>query len=146
MSLPTLSRRKVTRLAGTIFVSTCILTLDFLGVLSLLESGGEGFGSRLPFYLLSAAVFFVSSLFYLEGRFSRGAYILLSAVGFGGIGFFAVALAIEGVRFGITSPEKVLTESLIIYFLTAGLICTGLGYWVIQHWREFLSPTPSSFD
>lgn len=139
MSLDDVPRQKVLRLGGLIFVSTCLLTLDLIGILAFVDASPPEFWARFPYYLLAAASMFVGSLFYLEGQFSNGGHIILSAVGIGAMGLVVVAMAVEGLRFSITSPGNVFTKNVLVYFLTAGLLCTGLGYWIIRHWREYVS-------
>lgn len=138
MALRNSPRRRIGRVAGSIFVSTCLLTLDFLGVLALVDTGFTGVGARFPFYLLTGAVFFVVALFYLESEFRTGSKVILAATGFGLLSFLVVSLAVEGLLLSVTTPSKVLTESLLVYFLSAGLICTGLGFWTLKHWREYI--------
>lgn len=142
MALRNSPRRRITRVVGSIFVSTCLLTLDFLGVLALADTGFGGIGSRFPFYLLTGAIVFVGSLFYLESRFTTGRRVIIATSGFALLSFVVVSLAVEGLIFSITTPSKVLTESLLVYFLSAGLICTGLGFWTLNHWREFIGSRP----
>jgi hypothetical protein len=138
MDIGDIGRRKGFRVSAIIFLCTCALTLDFLGILSLIDSIPSGVGDRIPFYLLAGAVGFVTALFYLEGEFTEGKQTILPALGIGVLVVAAVGLGVEGLLFAIRSPEKVLTENLLVYILSAGVISTGLGYWILQHWREFV--------
>lgn len=137
MDLRELRRKKAVRVSGVVFFCTCVLTLDFLGVLSSIDSESTGMQDRFPYYFLAASVGFVTALFYLEAEFSRGIQTIIPAVGIGVVTFLAVGFGVEGVLFAFASPEKVFTRNLLIYILSAGVVSTGLGYWLLQHWREF---------
>ena len=55
------------------------------------------------------------------------------------VGLVLVGFAGEGVVYAVRDPEAVFGRQLIVYFVAAALICTGLGYWLLRHWREFLT-------
>jgi hypothetical protein len=134
-------RDEATRLAVVVAVSTLVLTATFIGVVALLSGGNARVGTRLPFYVLTMAVSFVSVVVLSEQRYggrTDGRSILATAGGVALVVFVLVALAGEGLVFASDNPGEVVLSELFLYFLAAGLIGTGLGYWGLRHWREFV--------
>lgn len=127
----------VIRVALVIVVSTLVLTASFFGVIAALSEEVTGLDDRMPFYLLAAAGMFVGTIILLEMYQADGKTIITSAV-FTGITSFVLALfSVEGILFAYEHPERVIVNQLILYFLAAALVATGLGYWALRHWREF---------
>jgi high-affinity Fe2+/Pb2+ permease len=52
--------------------------------------------------------------------------------------FVAVTLGGEGLVYAVRNPQQVVASQFLLYFLAAGLIGTGLGYWGINHWQELV--------
>jgi len=113
---------------------TTVLTAAFVGVVALV-SGAGGVGSRLQFYILAGAVAFVASLLVLEESKYEGGGVMLGAVATGFVGFVAVGLSTEGVRYALARPDAVLASSLLVYLVAAALVASGLGYWSVRNWR-----------
>lgn len=137
-------RERVARLVGVVVVSTLVLTATFIGVVGLLSGGNADIGTRLPFYVLTMAVGFVGVVVLSEQRYGQradGRSILATAGGVALAVFVVVALAGEGLVFASDNPGEVVLSELFLYFLAAGLIGTGLGYWGLRHWREFVRST-----
>ncbi|MFT4921396.1 MAG: hypothetical protein ACI8XM_000593 [Haloarculaceae archaeon] len=131
-----LNRETVAR-AGVVFVlSTLLLTANFLGVVALATGSVDGFAARLPFYVLAMAIAFVGSIIILEGELHRGPQILQMAAATAAGSFLLVMLGGEGFAFIVQKPGQVLSSQLLFYFLAAGLIGTGLGYWGVRHWHD----------
>ena len=42
----------------------------------------------------------------------------------------------EGLLHAVRNPGALVTSHLLFYFLAAGMIATGFGYWAINHWQE----------
>lgn len=135
VSLPDLSFARQTGLF--VLVSSLVLTTSFVGGLGLLSGALADTQSRLPVYVLGMAVVFVASMFGLITYDADGVTAMFGAVGISLLGFVLLGLAGEGIVYAIRYPNRVFGSQLVIYFLAAGLIGTGLGYWVVSYWREF---------
>lgn len=129
------------RVLAIIGVCTLLLTASFVGVLALLSGELTATSSRIPWYLVVTSFVFVGTIILLEEGDAEGSTIIVSAVLSSALGFVLVSLAVEGVIFAITYPERVFVSQLVLYFFSAGLIGTGVGYWGLNHWREFSHST-----
>lgn len=132
-------RSLLAKTAALVGVSTVLLTASFVGMLGFLTGEITGVGSRLPVYSVIAGLSFAVAILLLEEHRKQGGAILMSAVMFALIAFAVVTLTVEGLVFAFQSPERVFVSQLIYYFVAAALIGTGIGYWMIRHWREFTS-------
>lgn len=126
-----------TRISLGIAACTVVLTASFLGVVAIMSRSVEGVQSRVPWYLLIGAVVFVAFIVILEQYGATGREIILTATVSGVVGLALGALAVEGVIFTVRYPGEVFVSRLVVYFLAAGLIGTGVAYWALRHWREF---------
>ncbi|MFW6437298.1 MAG: hypothetical protein ACOCYZ_06665 [Halococcoides sp.] len=138
MQVDRLSMSERGRVVGAVLASSLVLTACFLGIVALLEGQIGTLQSRLPFYVLGAAVVFTVAMFALEDPTDHGVPIVTTTAALSVLGFVLLTFAAEGIYYTIYNPGKVFTANLIVYFLAAGLICTALGYWALHHWREFL--------
>ena len=121
----------------SVVVFSLVLTAAFVGLVGLLTGEAVHTADRLPLYVLAGAVAFLLALLKLDSREVDGLVVLLSTTGIGiGVGIL-VGLAGEGVAYATAQPEAVLTSHLLVYFLAASIICSGLGVWSVRHWREF---------
>jgi hypothetical protein len=127
------------RAAALVGVSTAVLTAAFIGIVALATGEVAGLSDRLPFYVLLMAVVFTSFVFLIDARASDGGTVIISSIGVAILGFVLVLLAGEGVVLLVTQPDQLLASQLLIYLVSAGLVCTGLAYWGLRHWREFVS-------
>ncbi|MFB6179904.1 MAG: hypothetical protein ABEI77_09305 [Halorientalis sp.] len=125
------------RTAGFIVGSSLILTASFVGALGLSTGAVGPVQSRLPFYILGMAVIFVVAMFGLVKYEADGMTAMLGAIGISIVGFLFVSLTSEGVLYASKFPGRVFGSQLVVYFLAAGLIGTGLGYWLLFFWRDF---------
>lgn len=124
---------------GLVFLFTVALTAGYFGILALIREEAIGIGDRLPVYALVTAVVFVTMILSLERRRSvRGVTILSTATATALASSVLIFLAGEGIAYTIRFPQRVFDISLIIYLLAAALITTGIGYWILRHWREFV--------
>lgn len=130
-------RRIAARAGGAVVASTLVLTTSFVGVVAFFTGGVAGVGARLPFYVLAMAVTFAGTIFLLDGPAADGTQIIVTTTAVAVASFVFVALSAEGFVYAIRYPERVLASNLLVYFLAAGLICTGLAFWAFRHWREF---------
>ena len=126
------------RAVAVVGVSTAVVTAAFIGIVALLTGDAVNVTDRLPFYVLLMAVVFTAYVFLIDSRASDGATVIISSVGVGLIGFLVVLLAGEGAVFLLREPDALLASQLIVYLVSAGLVCTGLAYWGLRHWREFV--------
>lgn len=130
-------RREVAgRAVGIVAISTLVLTASFVGVLSFISGDTGGVNARLPFYVLAMATAFVASVVSLTRQRVDWLTSILGAIGIAGLCFVLVTLAGEGVRYTITYPGRVFASNLVVYFLAAGLMGTGLGFWILSYWRD----------
>jgi len=135
VSLPDLSFAEQTVLF--VLVSSLVFTTSFVGGLGLLSGALVATQSRLPVYVLGMAIVFVAAMFGLITYDADGVTAMLGSVGISLLGFVLLGLTGEGIVYAIRYPDRVFGSQLVIYFLAAGLIGTGLGYWVVSYWREF---------
>lgn len=131
------TQQVVLRIGVLIVSCTLLLTSAFVGFIAALSGEVHGFESRLPWYLVGAAVVFVGTIVLLEVNDATGRTIIVSALVVGGFAFVLLFLAVEGFVFTLEHPGAVLDTRLILYFFAAALVATGLGYWGLRHWREF---------
>jgi predicted neutral ceramidase superfamily lipid hydrolase len=125
------------RLGAIIVASTALLTAVFYGALAFLAPEPiPGLYARVPWYLVVAAALFVGTIVLLERYDAGGRTVLLTAAVTGVTGLVVATLAAEGVRYAVVTPSLVLSR-LLIYLVAAGLAATGIGYWALNHWREF---------
>lgn len=125
------------RTVAFVFVSSILLTACFVGVLGLLSGELTDTNSRLPVYFLGMAVVFVVAMFGLIRYDADGVTAMVGSIGISILGLLLFGLAGEGLVYGIQYPGRVFGSTLLVYFLAAGLIGTGLGYWLLAFWREF---------
>lgn len=125
------------RTAGLAAASTLVITASFVGVLSLVQGEFAAIGGRIPYYLVGTAVIFLGMIFVLEEHNADGREIIAIASIFSVLGFVLIVLSVEGVRFAYTNPGEVFVSRLVLYFLAAALLGTGIAYWGLHHWREF---------
>jgi hypothetical protein len=132
------NREFLARAAAVVVGSTMVLTASFVGVLALVTGRTVGAVDRLPFYVLAMAVAFVIAVMVTEETVDavRPERAIASAVGVAVVTFVFVSLGGEGIAYAVRNPGRVVISQLFFYFLAAGLIGTGLGYWGLRHWRE----------
>lgn len=125
------------RVGILIVACTVLLTASFIGVVAVLRGQLTSVGGRVPAYLLVAAVAFVGTVVLLEAYESSGRTIIVTASIMGLLTVVLIPLGVEGLLFALEHPDAVLNSQLILYLVAAALIGTGLGYWGLNHWREF---------
>ncbi len=131
------NREFFARVGVLIVACTGLLTASFVGVVAVLRGELTSVGGRVPAYLVVAAVAFVGTVVLLEAYESSGRTIIVTASIMGLLTAVLVPLGVEGLLFAMERPEEVLNSQLFLYLLAAALIGTGLGYWGLNHWREF---------
>jgi hypothetical protein len=132
------TQQVVLRIGALIVSCTLLLTAAFVGFIAGLSGEVHGFESRLPWYLVGAAVVFVGTLVLLELNDAGGRTIIVSSLVVGALSFVLLFLGVEGVVFTIDHTATVVYDSrLILYFFSAALVATGVGFWGLRHWREF---------
>lgn len=130
-------RTRLQRTGLVVAVSTSMLTASFVGLVALVSGNVGGLGGRLPYYVLAMAAAFVVAIFLLDERRVDGVAIILGTTGISLLTFVFVLLSVEGIVYALEHPDAVIASQLLVYFLAAGLIGSGLGYWGLRHWREF---------
>lgn len=138
------NRQYFARVGLLIVACTVLLTASFYGVVAMLDGQLTGVGERLPGYLLVAAVAFVGTVVLLEAYESSGRTIIVTASIMGLLTAVLVPLGVEGFLYALDHPDEVVNSTLFLYLLAAALIGTGLGYWGLNHWREFTGGRSSS--
>jgi hypothetical protein len=81
---------------------------------------------------------FVVAVLALDDRDADGRVTLASTVGLAVLAFLLALFAGEGLLNVLRNPGTILTSKLLAYLLAAGLICTGFGFWLLRHWREYV--------
>lgn len=130
-------RRVYVRISGVIVLCTLVLTFAFLGVLAFVSGDFETPLVRLPWYLVVGAAGFVGSIVLLEQVGGQGLDVIVTAAVNGAFLMIIAALTVEGILFTIRNPSDVFVSQLLLYFVAAGLVGTGIAYWALRHWREF---------
>lgn len=118
-------------------IFTVVLTTNFIGIMSFITEGAPGATGRLPMYVLATSVVFVASIILLELSEYDGRSVLTASLTAGILGFVFITLGGEGLVYAWRDPDDVITSQLLVYFVAAAVIGTGLGYWALRHWREF---------
>jgi FtsH-binding integral membrane protein len=135
----TSTQRVILRIGGVIASCTLLLTASFIGLIAAFSGDIQGFDSRVPWYIVVAAIMFVAVIVLLELNDADGKTIIVSAAFSGVISFILVFFSIEGLIFAFENPSRIFLSRLIMYFFAAALVATGVGYWGLRHWREFTS-------
>ncbi|MEF8757756.1 MAG: hypothetical protein V5A33_05935 [Halobacteriales archaeon] len=135
-----LDRDAAVRIAGSVAASTLVITACFVGVAAVVTGFVTQFEQRLPVYVLLTAAVFVVIVVAFDSEDAPGRPVLASTVSLALVTFVVVTLAGEGLRYALTRPDEIVGSRLGIYFLSAGLVATGIGYWAVNHWREFTTP------
>lgn len=142
MGIRSSNRRFLTRALLLIGVSTFILTASFVGILAILSGASTGVADRVPFYLIVLGLAFVGTILLLEEYGTEGRLIIVTAAVTSLLTFISTALTVEGALYAVRFPEDVFVSRLVYYFITAALLGTGIGYWGVRHWREFVQTAP----
>lgn len=133
------------QIAVLVVVSTVLLTADFVGLLSLLTGNAANVGVRFPVYVLVMAVAFVVTIVGLARYDADGRTVLSAATGVGVLALIVGMLAGEGIVYAYRAPEAVL-NTILFYFIAAGLIATGLSFWTVNYWRDFTGGAADEAD
>jgi hypothetical protein len=139
-----LDREVAGRAVAFVAVSAVVLTAGFVGVLGVLSGDLTSWPSRLPIYVLGMALTFVVAIFSLIRVNVDSVTAIFGAVGTSLGGLVVIGFAGEGVVYAVTYSGRVFGSQLLVYFLAAGLIGTGLGYWVLSYWRQYAVPSDAS--
>ncbi|WP_247007951.1 hypothetical protein [Halorientalis litorea] len=128
----------VGRAGALVAICTLVLTASFVGVVAIVSGQVADISVRLPGYVLAMAAAFVGTILLLEAQGYDGPTIIVLA-GVTALGtFVAITLGSEGIVYAVRNPQQVVASQFLLYFLAAGLIGTGLGYWGINHWQELV--------
>ncbi len=130
-------REYLVRTTILVCIFTVVLTTNFIGIMSFITEGAPGATGRLPLYVLLTSVVFVAAIIILEMSQYDGRSVLTASVTAGVLGFIFISLGGEGLVYAWRNPDDVITSQLLVYFIAAAVIGTGLGYWGLRHWREF---------
>ncbi|MDZ7730334.1 MAG: hypothetical protein U5K37_04525 [Natrialbaceae archaeon] len=120
-----------------ILIVTILLTAAFVGFVALTGGATTGVADRIHYYILGLAAVFVTALWQLDDRDHDGGVILVAATSIAVVAATILGLAAEGFYYAMRDPGQALQTELLVYFIAAALICTGLGIWAVRHWREF---------
>lgn len=131
------TREYFARTSALVVVFTVILTTNFVGIMSILTGDVTGTTNRFPIYVLLTAIVFVAVIMIMEAADAEGRLVIQAAIVSGLLGFVLVVFGGEGVIYALERPENVFDSRLLLYFVSAAVIATGLGYWGLRHWREF---------
>ncbi|SFR99282.1 hypothetical protein SAMN05216559_2182 [Halomicrobium zhouii] len=132
-----LRQRVLTPMALGVIILSLTLTAAFLGLVGLISGADLNVIARLPAYSLVMGIVFVVAILRLDSPNRDGMMVLVSTSGIAVLAFVLVGLATEGVMYTYNSPEEVVMSNLIFYFAAAGMVCTGVVFWALHHWREF---------
>ena len=125
------------RVFAIMIACTLVLTSSFVGILALISGEIEAPLGRAPWYLVFGAMIFVVTIVVLEAYGANGTEIIVTATVNGVLGVIIAGLTVEGILYVWQNPGDVIVSQLVIYFLAAGLLGSGIAYWALHHWREF---------
>lgn len=134
------NKRAVYRGAALVVSSTLAVTVAFVGLLALVTNEAAGLGNRLPYYAVVLSFAFTVLVLVLERHLEDGSTIIVNAAALAITVAILVALDVEGAVYAYRYPGELVASQLLLYFLAAGCLCTGLVYWGVHHWREFTQP------
>lgn len=126
------------RLSAFVTVSALVLTANFIGIIAAFAGEVENIGVRVHWYILVASIVFVVTILLLEKNGLDGKSIIITAPIIAIGSFVLILFGFEGVVHTLENPEAIFYSRVILYFVAAGLVATGLGYWGVRHWREFV--------
>jgi len=129
------SRRELARVGAFVAGSTVALTASTLGAVGLLTGGVTGLGGRLPLYVLATALAFVAAVVTFEESSRRADRVIALSAATASAVFVFVTFGGEGVAYVLQNPGTV-GSALLFYVLAVGLVGTGVGYWILNHWSE----------
>lgn len=121
-----------------IVACTVILTFSFFGIVALTTGQTSGVAERLPFYAFGMAAVFVATIVFLDHRGFDGRAIIVAAFGSGVVSLVLLSLGGEGVVYVVNNPDRVTQSHQFMYLVAAGLMTTGIGYWVLRHWQDLV--------
>lgn len=122
-----------------VLAATLCVTASFIGVLSVVEGHAAGIRNRLPYYLVLAGGVFASFIVVLENYISDGTRIIIVSVITAVLSGVVLSLAVEGLVYAVRFPGELVASQIALYMLAASFICTGMVYWGVRHWREFIA-------
>ena len=117
---------------------TVVLTFSFFGVVALIESQATDLADRLPLYAFGMAAIFVATIVFLDHRGFDGRAIIVAAFGSGVLSMLLLTLGGEGVVYVVNNSEQVFQSNQFMYLVAAGLMTTGISYWVLRHWQDIV--------
>jgi hypothetical protein len=129
-------RERALRLGGVVAGSTLALTMSFFGLIALTTGNATGALDRLPIYVFGLAATFVGTLVALEDLRLDGETMLRAALAVAAGNFVVVAFASEGFVYALRHPARVVSSQVFLYVVSAGMIATGLGFWLANHYDE----------
>lgn len=138
MSCPTVDRRNLTLYVGLVALATLSVTAAIMGIRALIEGAAMEVGARIPYYVFFMAIVVTLLVFLLEREIDDGWKIISTSLAIGVLAFALSLLGVEGALFAYENPDQVLSN-ITFYFISAGLLCTSITYWAVNHWREFIS-------
>lgn len=121
------------RVTAFVVACTAALTLSFIGLVAFATGSTPAVIDRVPYYVLGSAVLFVAAIVGLEQRRRDGRSIITTAATIAAVGFVFLTLGGEGVLYAARNPGEALAAQQFLYFVAAGLIGTGIGYWGTRH-------------
>jgi hypothetical protein len=115
---------------------TLIFALATVGLIGLFNGENVGNEQRLGVYVLFSSVLFIITIYYIEKMGKRNAFEVIKVVmAITILGFVLASLSGEGLVRVIRGTEY--TLQMYLYLITGGLVCSGVGYWAIRHWKEY---------
>ena len=126
------------RSVPVIVACTVALTFSFFGIVALATSATSGIAERLPFYAFGMAAIFVATIVFLDQKGFDGRAIIVAAFGSGVLSLVLLSLGGEGVVYVIENRQTVAQSNQFMYLVAAGLMTTGVSYWVLRHWQDLV--------
>lgn len=126
------------RSVPVIVACTVALTFSFFGIVALTMGETSGVAERLPFYAFGMAAIFVATIVFLDHKGLDGRAIIVAAFGSSVVSLVLLSLGGEGVVYVANNPDQVTQSHQFMYLVAAGLMTTGVGYWVLRHWQDLV--------
>ncbi len=135
-ALKLIGRSRLGKLGFQVTLFTLIFALATVGLIGLVNGENVGSEQRLGVYVLFSSVLFITTIYSIEKTGRRNAFEVIKVVmAITILGFVLASLSGEGLVRVMQGTEY--TLQIYLYLITGGLVCSGVGYWAIRHWKEY---------
>lgn len=136
-SLKLIGGSRLGKVGFQVVLFTLVFALTIVGLIGLVNGENVGSDQRLGIYVLFSSILFISTIYHIEKTGKRNAFEVIKVViAITILGFVLASLSGEGLVRVMRGTEY--TLQIYLYLVTGGLVCSGIGYWAIRHWKEYI--------